>query len=290
MAAGAMRARWDRFWHTPAPLGRIAVFRAVVYLYLPLHVIRTTWVTDHSLLPSSWYAPLQVGRILQIPHPTQTVAVLVVAGIVGLSPFAVAGRGRRLVGPALALLYLYWCYMGFSYGKVDHDRLGLLVSLAVLPSVPWSTFRDNARSAAAGWALRAVQVSVVLVYFLSAVAKLRLTGPSWITSSILAWAIVRRGTDLAQPLLDFPTLLKGVQAGLVAFELASPLLLLRGIIGRLYLIAAVIFHAVTFAALTISFEAHMVCLLAFLPLERFPERFRGWSVSRPQPRFSFWHA
>lgn len=265
--AAALKSRWERFWYEPTPLGRVAVLRIAVYLFVPIDLWLNTWVAGHGLVPGSWYAPLGIGRLLHIPGPTHLGMTIVALGIVVFCIVAATGRGRRTVGVAVVLLYSYWWYMGFSYGKVDHDKLALIVALAVLPTVDWTSVRDSTRDVRAGWVLRAVQVAVVLVYLLSAVTKLRVSGPGWVTSSILIFAIVRRGTMFADPLLDYPQLLHAMQAGILAFELTSPLLLAKGRIGRVYLAAAFGFHLVSFVGVTIHFLPQVVCLLAFLPLE-----------------------
>jgi hypothetical protein len=263
-----VRPRWERFWFDPAPLSRVAVLRLIVYAYLPLDVVLTRFPAAHGLLPTSWYAPLWIGRLLRIPAPTPRGMLVTICGIFALAPIAAAGRARRVVGPVLFGLYAYWCYIGFSYGKVDHDRVALLVALAVLPTVEWASTREDRVAANAGWTLRAIQVSVVLVYLLSAVTKLRVSGPGWVASSILVFAILRRGTMLGDPLLHFPWLLRIAQGGILALEAGSPLLLLRSRLGRAYLFLVAAFHLVSFATITISFRPHVVCLAAFLPLER----------------------
>jgi hypothetical protein len=164
--------------------------------------------------------------------------------------------------------------MGFAYGKVDHDRIALLVALAVLPTAPWVLLLGRRRARTpiqdtrAGWALRAVQVTVVLTYVLSFVVKMRVSGPGWITSAILVSAITRRGTMFADPLLNYPWFLRVSQGLICAFEVGSPLMLLRNRLGRAYVTVAFAFHLVTYSMITISFRPHLVCLAAFLPLER----------------------
>jgi hypothetical protein len=103
-------------------------------------------------------------------------------------------------------------------------------------------------------------------------------------STTLVRAVVRRGTFLADPLLDHPWTLHVTQYFLVAMELSSPLLLVRGRVGRWVLLAFVLFHAVTFACLTIAFWPHLATLVVFLPLEQVPERWerlRSRSPARP---------
>ena len=258
-------------WLTePVPLGRLAAFRTLVYLFVIADVVVfTPWARAHADVPGELYRPLLIGRLLPLPTPTPTVVWSVFAALLVSAAVAATGRLPRLAGTAVALLYLEWMIIAFSYGKVDHDRFGLLVALAVLATVGRARHGDSTRSEAAGWALRATQLAVVATYFLAAFAKLRWGGLEWLTSATLTWAIIRRGTFLTEPLLQAPWLLIAAQFGIVAFELLSPLVF---VLRQRWRYAAVglfySFHLVSFVTITISFLPHLVAMTSFLPLER----------------------
>jgi len=265
------------FWFPAWPRSRVAILRTALYLFVVVDVLWATgFVAPHGDVPGGLYQPLFIGRVLPLPTPTPLLVagiqvVLVVAALV-----AAAGRLPRVAGWLVFALYLEWMVIAFSYGKVDHDRFGFLVALAVLPTVGLARWGDDERDERAGWALRAIQVAVVATYFLAAWAKLRYGGLEWVNGSTLTRAIVRRGTFLSDPLLDVPVVLQATQYGIIAFELASPLLLVPGRWGRRMLALAVAFHLVTFASITIIFLPHVMCLLAFLPLEKIRAVGSGW--------------
>jgi hypothetical protein len=173
-------------------------------------------------------------------------------------------------------MYLEWMVVAFSYGKVDHDRIGFLVLLFVLPTVGRARFRDPQPSQAAGWAVSMTALAVTATYFLSSWAKLRFGGLDWVDGATLTRAVVRRGTWLSTPLLDHPWVLHGFQYVLIGVELlVSPLLLVRWhderilwlLVGGFYL-----FHVMTFLTISIVFLPHCVALLALLPWERLAVR------------------
>lgn len=269
-----------RWLTAPVPLGRVAAFRTLVYLFVIADLLLfTPWVRAHAAVPGELYQPLLAGRLLPLPTPTAGLVWGVFAALLVSAAVAATGRLPRLAGSATALLYLEWMIIAFSYGKVDHDRFGLLVALAVLPTVGRVRHGDLTRSRAAGWALRVTQLAVVATYFLAAWAKLRFGGLDWLTGGTLTWAIIRRGTWLAEILLTAPWILIAAQVGIITFELASPLVfVLRerwryAAVGFLYS-----FHVVSFATITISFLPHTVAMAAFLPLERVrPAR---WAAAR----------
>jgi hypothetical protein len=259
-----------RWLFEPVPRGRVAAFRSLIYLFVAADiVIFTPWVRSHAAMPPELYQPLLVGRLLPLPAPTPLLVHTVFWVLLAAALAAATGRAPRALGWTVFALYFEWMIIAMSYGKVDHDRFGLLVALAALPTAGRARHGDPERTEAGGWALRVTQIAVVCTYFLAAWAKLRFGGLDWVTSSVLARAIVRRGTDFADLIAGVPHLLILAQLGIVAFELASPAIFVLPArwrtagVGFFYS-----FHAVTFAAITISFMPHLAALTSFLPLEK----------------------
>jgi hypothetical protein len=258
-------------WLTEAvPRGRIAAFRTVVYLFVAADlVIFTPWVRPHGHVPGELYQPLLIGRLLPLPTPGPVLVDTVFWALLAGALAAASGRAPRLLGWTVFALYFEWMIIAMSYGKVDHDRFAFLVALAALPTAGRARHGDPTPTQRGGWALRVTQLAVVATYFLAAWAKLRYGGPGWMTGSVLARAILRRGTELGDLIAPIPGVLIAAQVGIVAFELLSPLVfVLRGR-GRY---AAVLFfysfHWMTIATITISFMPQQVALTSFLPVER----------------------
>ena len=258
-------------WLTePVPRGRIAAFRTLVYLFVAGDVaIFTGWVRDHAGIPGELYRPLFVGRLLHLPTPTHTLVTAVFWVLVAAALAAASGRAPRLLGWTVFALYFEWMIIAMSYGKVDHDRFGLLVALAVLPTAGAARHGDPTPTERGGWALRMVQLAAIATYFLSAWAKLRFGGLDWLTGATLTRAIVRRGTELADLLVGVPYLMVISQFGIVAFELFSPVVFVLSPKWRLRAVAGFYaFHVMVVATITISFLPHQVALASFLPLEK----------------------
>ncbi len=273
------------WWFKPLPIARIFWLRIFLYGFVLVDVLVTTsWVSMHGSVSPELYRPLWLARVFALPAPGPWLVIGMKVALVVGAGVAMTGRRPRLTGSIVFLLYLEWMLIAFSYGKVNHDRVAFLVALAVLPTVGEAR-REATLSDAAGWAIRCIQVAVVLTYFLAAFAKLRYGGIEWLNGATLLRAVLRRGTWAGDVMRDFPTLLRAGQYALVAFELGSPLLLNRGRLGRIYLGLAVAFHAVTWAMLKISFLPHVICLLAFVPLEtlRRPARLASPKIPQPAP-------
>ncbi|MGL5911329.1 MAG: hypothetical protein ACRCZP_15125 [Phycicoccus sp.] len=268
-----------RRWAAPeVPLARLAVFRTAVYLFVLFDIAQVSDVAfSHGDTPASLYRPLVLRSALNLPAPNPVYVRVLVAVIVISALVAAAGRLPRLAGWTCCAAMLDWLSNAFSYGKVDHDHLALVVALAVLPTAGPARWRDDGASEAAGWALRCVQVGAVATYALSAVAKVRFGGWGWPSSAVFTWAFVRRGTGLAEAMLRTPWLVVASQWALITAEALSPaLLFLRRRLLYLALAGFASFHLATWLLLRIHFLPLVVCLLAFLPLERLvPARWRG---------------
>lgn len=145
------RRRGPGRWLTePVPLGRLAAFRTLVYLFVIADLLHfSSWVRSHADVPGELYRPLLVGRLLPLPTPGPELVYGVFGALLVTAAVAATGRLPRLAGGAVALLYLQWMVIAMSYGKVDHDRFALLVALAVLPTVGRARHGDPTRSEAA---------------------------------------------------------------------------------------------------------------------------------------------
>lgn len=276
----------SRWLFAPVPRGRVAVFRAIVYLFVAADlVVFTPWVRAHGSVDGELYQPLWIARVLHLPTPTSLVVQGIFWTLLVTALIAATGKAPRLLGWIVFALYFEWMIIAMSYGKVDHDRFAFLVALAVLPTCGVARWRDRSPSESAGWALRVVQIAVIATYFLAAWSKLRFGGLDWMTGSVLARAILRRGTDLADLIAPVPGLLIAAQIGIMSFELLSPLIFVLPERWRKWAVAYFYsFHAVTIATITISFAPHLVAMLGFLPLERAADRvFRRRPIATPLP-------
>ncbi|HET7476002.1 MAG TPA: hypothetical protein VFJ97_08265 [Dermatophilaceae bacterium] len=276
------------FFFPAVPLARVAWLRRAVYPFVVfdmLFVVRDP--VPHGDVPAALYRPLLVRQWLHLPQPSpgyvRALAVLLVVSAV----VAATGRLPRLAGWVCAFAMLDWVSNGFSYAKIDHDHFALMVALFVLPSVGHARVGDLTANRAAGWAVRMTQLGAVAIYFLSFWAKVRFGGWLWANGATLTWALTRRGQGLAAWLGGQPALTHALQWNVVVMEFASPLMLwLRGRPLYAYLGFWGVFHLCTYLLLTIHFLPLVVCLLAFLPLERLsllrrPARPRPAEPARP---------
>lgn len=280
--AGRAAASVENWWFTPLPLGRVAAMRVVIYLFAWFDVYFYAPKVTERVDATSAYRPLAVERYLHLPMPTHTIALAVQIGLLCCATAAATGRAARILGAVTFALYFDWLVMGDSFGYVPHDRFAFVVALAVLPTVGPARRGDRTTSQRVGWALRCIQVAVVATYALAPWAKFRYGGFDWANGAVLTWAILRRGTFLGTPLLRAPRLLHIAQWGILCGELVSPVVLfLRGRFVYVAVAAMLTFHLLSEATITISFLPHVLCILAFLPLERLGELGSAAWLRRP---------
>jgi hypothetical protein len=264
--------RFMRWLFDPIPLGRVAALRTITYLFIVFDVLVYSEAAHaKETVPTELYVPLHVDQYIFpfIPDPSTAVVQTCFWGLLILAPIAAIGIFPRLLGSIIFLLYFEWMLIFNSYGKVDHDRFAFLVALAVLPTIGRARHGDKTLSEKAGWAFRLVQLAVVATYFLAAWAKLRFGGLEWLWGTSLTWAILRRGTEWSNWMLDHVWMIKTSQVGIIVFELISPIIFFVNDRIRPWIVAYFyVFHLVTWLAITISFAPHLIAMTSFLAMER----------------------
>ena len=266
-------------WFAPQiSLARVAIFRVFIYIFVIIDVLTISAdVIAHGWTPDL-YQPLWLARFLHIPPVSVLGAQILLAAIIVFSLLAAAGILQRLSGWIVAITFGLWMFYTQGYGYVAHDHMALVIAVVVLPTIGAARFRDvDTTSAKAGWALRVVQISVVLTYFYSVLMKWVASGniTHWANGAVIIWALMRRGAEWSKPFLEMPGLLIAAQWATLAFEFLSPIALfvkgkwLYGVV-----VFFLLFHLMTYIALGIHFLPTVICWAAFLPLEKLvPARF-----------------
>jgi hypothetical protein len=293
---------WQAFWFPAVPVRRVALFRIVMtgYAFFDVWLV-SGFVSRYAHVDEAFYKPLVFLRPFPRLEPGLTSAVHAVL-VVSLA-LALVGCFTR---PALwiaAPLYLWWWGTYYSFGAIHHGRIPVVVALFVLAVAPsggaysadWLWSRRRAVRAGAwppaaepcdelaGWALRVMMVLVVGAYVLAAYAKLRVTGPGWVTSGALEAVMIRNGTPAAMLLVRHVWLVEAMAALTLLLEATAWLLFFRGRIRDAYVVAAVLFHIGTLVVLNISFLGLVAGYLAFYDLEVGVDRVRAWLRQRRLP-------
>jgi hypothetical protein len=276
----------------PVPLARVALLRRAIYLFVIVDVLLLhTSGFYHGWADPAWYQPLNMGKLLHLPAATVSLVEILRWGSVLAALVALTGRLPRLAGWVTAAGWIWFQYVAFAYGKVDHDRGDFAIALLLLPLIGTAAVSDRRLSEAAGFVFRAIELTAIATYFLSAWAKVRFGGWDWVNSATIVRAVVRRGTWFGDQMMHLPWTLHAFQWLLFCLEMSSPVIFLvterwrRRMIGGWYL-----FHLITWLAISIAFWPHLVMLLVFLPLEEYRDsavarwhRWRGRSPALTPP-------
>ena len=180
-----------RFWFPPIPPQRIAVLRILLCGYLLWDVLfESRWMLRYAHVASDFYDPIFVVRAVGLPRlgPDALGAVWLVLAI-ALRCALVGWRTRRALLVA-APLYLYWVATYHSYGWVWHFKLVPTLACSSCDS-PVGPVRlvdasragrrvepDRAKDADGAWACQFLIVLLCSLYLMSALQKLRFSGPT----------------------------------------------------------------------------------------------------------------
>ncbi|WP_309131910.1 hypothetical protein [Brevibacterium sp.] len=279
LTAAQPRNRFLDWFMPQIPLARVAVLRVIIYIFVIFDVLTiSNDVIAHGWTPDL-YQPLWLARVLHLPPVSVLGAQVLLAAVIVFSLLGAAGILQRLSGWIVAITFGAWMFYTQGYGYVAHDHMALVIAVLVLPTIGIARFRDGGvTSAKAGWALKMIQISVVLTYFYSVLMKWIASGniADWANGAVIIWALMRRGAEWSKPFLEMPGLLIAGQWATLAFEALSPIALFAK--GRwIYFIVAFfcVFHLLTYLALGIHFLPTVICWAAFLPLEKLvPRRYR----------------
>ena len=310
MGAGLTAARaWHRFWFRPVPVRRLAVFRLIITGFTLVDVV---WFSSDLLRSASadreFYRPITLLRILGLsrrtPVGTESVRIVLVVALA----CAFLGVATRLALGVAAALYVWWLADFYSYGAIHHTHVPIalaLVALTVAPSggaysldviiarmrrVRAGHSRPTAGAVEdplAGWALRFVQVAIVLAYLLAAYAKLRVSGLAWVRAGSLEAVIVDKGTPPAVWLLHHTWLLQVMAAVTLLLESTAWIALLGRRFRDVWLGGLASFHVGSLVLLRINFVPWLFAYPAFYELEAlaqwFGERARGVADAMFEP-------
>lgn len=305
---------WSWFWFSPMPEIRLGLLRIWLFGFAFFDVLlRNEYVQSPASIPDLFWRPIGIVWLLErvgIGPPSASAFVAIQVAVAALAVFAAIGYRYRLTGLGAALGYLYWQSLGHSWGEMKHARVTLVLALFFLAASSAARARsiDSLRSrvtrarrllkiperaagqsSAAAWPIRAIQVALAALYFLSGYSKIRSQkGLGWIWTDTLFQAIedkatTGQATELGLFVSRFPPLLTVIQGFTLLWELAFPLAFLRYL--RLpILLGGLAFNVGLWTTVRIEFFGVVACFASFFYLERIEERarvyFERWRKSR----------
>jgi hypothetical protein len=251
--------------------------RIVVVLILVVldHGGRATGV---ALAPPGMFAPIAFLQTIGLAAQPSPALVARVASIES-ALLVLAGLGL-VARPALAGIFVLQLVQEAwvnSLGKATHATVPLLYTIAFLALAPcdrvlslraWLRGRPAASlSPDARWPIELAVVVLVAYYWKAGVAKLLDSGLAWADGATLQFYLLTNHTPWGTWLAGFPAACAALSACSLAFELGSPLAIVRRL-RWIVLGAGVLFHLGTWLFLDITFWPLVATYLVCVPWTR----------------------
>jgi hypothetical protein len=254
-----------------APPERLATLRFLTGLFSVVYLVARGHVLADFRVEPGAFAPVGVVTWLHAPLPPGLMLGLYALALVSGVAFTLGAR-FVVTGPLFALLMLWVTSYRNSWGMIFHTDNLLVIHLGVLAqSDAAAVLSIDARRRGAppasdprfGWPVRLISITTTLVYVLAAIAKLKITGWSWMDGDVLrnyvAYDGMRKsqigsvhspfGGWIVQYAWPFPAL----SALTMLLELAGPFTLLLPWLARAWAIGLYGFHLGVFASMAIAF-------------------------------------
>jgi hypothetical protein len=257
--------RAERFLFPAASAERLAALRIGLCAILAGR-LATGPYAELAGQPRELFRPISFMELLPAMPPRPVVVALQVAGVLA-AVLAAVGLRTRVALPLAWACAVVLNGMLTSTGKVVHNDLVLLLCVVPLLVAPTAdTWSLDARrgpypvpgrpSRRYGWPLRTAAIVVAGAYFFAGLAKLVHSGPAWVTSDNLRWALYAAGdSQLALFIADRPWLAHALAAGTLLLELSFPLALFVPRAAWILVPGAVLFHAGIWLAMGLDYSA-----------------------------------
>jgi vitamin K-dependent gamma-carboxylase-like protein len=222
-------------------------------------------------LPPALFRPVPLLFFLQTMPPAGVVVALQTVGT-GAAVLAALGWRRHRTLLLAWVPYLVLAGLRASRGKIQHNDLLLLIACVpflLAPPTRWLHRATAERSVRWGWPVHTAVTFVAGAYFFTGLRKVLASGPAWVAGDNMRW-ILYAGADgkakvpeLALFIADRAWLAHLAAAGVMAFELGFPLLLLHRRARPALVAGAFAFHGVTWLTLGLDYwkYAFVVALL-----------------------------
>jgi hypothetical protein len=257
--------RAERWLFAPGSVERLAAVRIGLCAILAGRLAFGPYL-ELVAQPQELFRPISFMGLLPSMPPWGAVLGIQLLGI-GAAILAAVGQRTRFTLPLAWACGVFLNGMLTSTGKVVHNDVLLLLCLVPLLVAPagdaWSfdsrraALGPRARvSARYGWPVRTAAVVVAGAYFFAGLAKLLNSGPAWVTSDNLRWALYASGdSGVALFVADRPWLSHLLAAATLLLELGFPLVLLFPRTAWLFVPGAVALHTGIWLAMGLDYSA-----------------------------------
>ena len=280
--------RWHRFWFEPAPPDNLGLCRILFYGLLFIYFVPVDY-TGWGTIPRSFFAPVWPFEKFRIPVLGDP--YLALAGAVWKAALLLSCVGffTRVSTIVAFVLGAYLIGVPYNFGKTDHMTAIVVFALGILAvsysGDAWSVdaairkrFRGEQRRAPSGeyrWPVRAVWLTMALVFFAAGMAKVMQGGAAWVFSDHMAISLVQRFYDPNPPdirlglwVAQHGWAAKTMAAGSLLGELLFPLALVSRRARRILPAALLAMQLGIGLVMNVWFWPFMFCYLFWIPWDR----------------------
>jgi hypothetical protein len=211
-ARGALADRWNRFWFAPAAPDNLGLCRVLFYGLL-LCYFATVNFNGWATIPRSFYDPVWPFEKFHLPILRDPWLGLAAAAWKAALLLSCAGLLTRVSTAIAFILGAYLIGLPYNFGKTDHMTAIVVFTLGFM-ALSWSgdawsidsfirrRFLGRMPPPPSGeyrWPIRAVWLTMALVFFAAGMAKLIQGGAAWVFSQHMEISLVQRFYDPNPP-------------------------------------------------------------------------------------------
>jgi hypothetical protein len=268
---GAAVRRAEAWLFPAASELRLSVVMSGLAALIGLQIAFFPW-TELAELPPSLFRPVPLLWFLDAMPSAGVIVALQAIGVVA-AILAAVGWHRPVTFVLAWLPYLLLAGLRASRGKIQHNDLLLLIAAVpflVAPATRWIHRASTVASRRWGWPIRTALTFVAGAYFFTGLRKLFTSGLAWITTDNMRWILYAGANGKAKVpeaalfIADRPWLAHLVAAGVMAFELGFPFLLLQRRTRSALVVMAFAFHGGTWLALGLDYWKYAIVVTLLL--------------------------
>lgn len=223
-------------------------------------------------IPPSLFRPVPLFWFLDTMPSAGTIVGLQTVGVVAAA-LATVGWRRPVTFALTWLPYLVLAGLRASRGKIQHNDLLLLIAAVpflAAPATGWLQRVSTVPSRRYGWPIRAALTAVAGAYFFTGLRKLVASGLAWVASDNMRWILYAGANgkakvpEVALFIADRAWLSHLAAAGIMAFELGFPFLMLSRRTRPALVVLAFAFHGGTWLTLGLDYWKYAFVVTALL--------------------------
>lgn len=248
------RRRLSVFAETSTTIHNVYILRVLFFLILLIatrDVYQDLKALGHL---SAFYSPVGILRLVHLPFPGQYASFLLYGLLFLASILVIFGVRPVLFSIVAAVCFiLYQAYL-YSFEKIDHGYAPFTYACMLFPFLLWERAKAKKEDLVrfSSWSLQLILIVTCLVYFLSGLEKILISGVSWLSPVTFKTYLLLHDTVIGKKVASIDFLVVLFPALALLLQLCFPLMLFFKSLKFLILPAGLLFHIGTVMLFGIS--------------------------------------